>query len=77
MNFPAINATASTGSAQFASGSPLLKVAVQSHLIKGLGMGAGMGLGVGVWMLGIGGVAYLLYRRYKHGSVPSVRGEQP
>ncbi|WP_041641056.1 hypothetical protein [Magnetococcus marinus] len=65
MNFPAINAAASAGAANSATGSSLLKVAVQSHLIKGLGMGAGMGLGVGIWVLGIAGAGYLLYRSYQ------------
>ncbi|MBF0175740.1 MAG: hypothetical protein HQL63_02655 [Magnetococcales bacterium] len=65
MNFPAINSAASSGAAKAATGSSsLLKFAVQSHLIKGLGMGAGMSLGVGVWVLGIAGMGYWLYRKY-------------
>ncbi|MBF0448788.1 MAG: hypothetical protein HQL67_11350 [Magnetococcales bacterium] len=66
MNLPAVNAAASAGAAQNATGSGLLKVAVQSHVIKGLGMGAGMGLGMGVWILGIAGIGYLVYKRIRH-----------
>lgn len=64
MNFPAINAMASSGAAQSATGSTVLKFAVQSHLVKGLGMGMGMGLGMGIWMVGIAGVGYLVYRKW-------------
>ena len=66
MNILAINAAASAGSAQNATGSAFLKAAVQSHVIKGLGMGAGMGLGIGAWILGIAGVGYLVYKKINH-----------
>lgn len=64
MNLPAINAAASSGAANQAVGSGILKFAVQSHLVKGLGMGAGMSLGIGVWVVGIVGVGYWLFRKY-------------